>query len=252
MLLRPAARGIEVFMLRRSAGSAFGADAYVFPGGTLEEQDFDLVDRAAGADEARIRALFRAQVPEELPVEETALGEREKRALSITALRELFEECGVLFACDEQRRPVAEWDASDPDRARLHIGELRFSQILEARNWIADVRPLELFSHWITPKGEPHRYNVYFFVARAPAGQHPVADAFETHDGIWISPAQALEDHANGKLALMYPTRKHLERLCAFDDVAALLEFAKHKPVLTIRVSQENDYALPATLEGAW
>jgi 8-oxo-dGTP pyrophosphatase MutT (NUDIX family) len=252
MLLRPAAREFEVFMLRRSAGSAFGADAYVFPGGTLEEQDFAAIDRAVGADEARIRELFRSRTSAALPVDDVVTGKREKRALPLTALRELFEECGVLFACDERGEPIAEWDANDPDRARLHRGEISFAQMLEGRKWIADVRPLELFSHWITPKDEPRRYDVYFFVARTPAGQHPVADAAETHDGLWIAPSRALERHAGANLALMYPTRKHLERLSEFDEVSSVLKFAKTKPIVTISVSQENDYAVPAALENAW
>lgn len=252
MLLRPAACGIEVFMLRRSARSTFGADAYVFPGGTLDEQDFDAVGCAVGADAPRIDALFRSRASDALPLDQPPLGEREKRALPITALRELFEESGVLFACTQRCDPITEWGAGDPDRARLRSGEIRFVQFLESRNWLADVRPLELFSHWITPKSEPRRYNVSFFVARVPSGQHPVADAAETHDGIWISPARALNEHAKGRFALMYPTRKHLERLGAFGDVDSVMEFARSKPILSVLISEENDFSLPAALEGVW
>lgn len=252
MLLRTAGAGIEVFMLRRSAQSAFGPDAYVFPGGTLEDQDFEAADRAIGADDERMAALFRSSVPQTLPVDQTALTERERRGVTLAALRELFEECGVLFACDERHQPIAEWDADDPGRAQLRNGELRFAQLLATRAWTADVRPLELFSHWITPKGEPRRYNVYFFAAQAPAGQHPVADAAETHDGIWIAPSQALENYAKGTLALMYPTRKHLERLAGFNDVAAVMKFARNKPIVTIQVSPESDYVVPGMLEGKW
>lgn len=177
MLVRSAAGGIEVFMLRRSPGSTFAPDAYVFPGGTLEPQD--------ASDFVR------------------------------TAIRELFEECGVL---------------------------------------IADPHQLVPFSHWITPESEPRRYDVHFFVAALPDGQRPAADAAETHDGIWIAPADALARSAAGALHVLYPTRKHLERLRDFDTVEALLAFARTKPIFTILPSgtQEEGFALPSELEGAW
>ena len=75
---------------------------------------------------------------------------------------------------------------------------------------------LALFSHWITPPIEPRRYNTHFFFAIAPPSQDPLADAHETHDGIWIALAEALERYAQGTMHLVYPTIKHLERLCAF------------------------------------
>jgi 8-oxo-dGTP pyrophosphatase MutT (NUDIX family) len=231
MLVRPAAAGIEVFMLRRSRESAFAPDAYVFPGGTLETQDLDERTAVVGLDAARCGA-----------------------GLVIAALRELFEECGVLFACRPDRTSIIEWDARDPDRERLRSGKVSFARLLDERGWLADARPLHLFSHWITPASESRRYDVHFFVAAMPSGQKPVADAAETHDGIWIAPADALTRAANGELFVLYPTRKHLERLSAFDRVEALLKFARAKPIITILPTgtQEDGFVLPPELEDAW
>lgn len=109
------------------------------------------------------------------------------------------------------------------------------------------------FSHWITPPSEPRRYDTHFFFAEAPADQVARADAYETHDGIWISPAEALQRHRDGVLHLVYPTIKHLERLLAFtslDDVAA---FARTKTIHTICPADAGDsFEIPVELEDAW
>lgn len=194
MLLREAASRIEVFMLRRSSESAFLPDAYVFPGGALDDADGANAERLRGIDEARMH-------------DDCTLDRRTQRALLATAVREVFEECGVLFT---------------------------------------NVRSLVLFSHWVTPESETRRFNVHFFLARIPPGQHPVADARETHDGMWIAPEAALERGDRGSLLLIYPTRKHLDRIARFDKVERLLEFARAKPIVTVFAP------IAASLEGAW
>jgi recombination protein RecT len=112
----------------------------------------------------------------------------------------------------------------------------------------------ELFSHWITPLRIAPRYDVYFFVARIPAGQRAVADATETHDGVWIAPAQALARAEAGTMHVVYPTRMHLARLRAFRTVEALLAFARTKPVVTVLPDgdEREGFALPAGLEDSW
>ncbi|MHB8432864.1 MAG: NUDIX hydrolase [Candidatus Tyrphobacter sp.] len=204
MLVREAgARGIEVFMLRRSEKSAFAPNVYVFPGGTV-----DATDRDAGArtSHEELRRLFRMDSP---PGRELQAG------LVAAARRELLEEAGV-------RLPGAE--------------------------------PLELFSRWITPTAITPRYDVFFFVARMPEGQTPVADATETHDGLWLTPADALARSDAGDLRVIYPTRKHLERLRGFPGVAELLAFARTKPILTVLAegTERDGFALPRALEGGW
>ena len=139
------------------------------------------------------------------------------------------------------------------ERIAVRSGALPFADFLTAHGWYADARALSLFSHWITPPSEPRRYNTHFFFARAPADQAALADAAETHDGLWISPAEALDRRQNGSLHLVYPTIKHLERLAAFDSVDAALEFARRKSVLTIMPKEtDDDFEIPASLENAW
>jgi 8-oxo-dGTP pyrophosphatase MutT (NUDIX family) len=142
-----------------------------------------------------------------------AAAPRDAHALVRAAVRELFEEAGIT----------------------VDAGTLRF------------------FSHWVTPPGEPRRFDTYFFVAAAPPDAIGVADSVETHDARWLTPAQALEAARAGALLLFFPTIKHLERLAAFDDLDALLAFAREKPVVTIRPDQPATQAeLPGTLEGRW
>lgn len=202
ILVRAGARGaVEVFMLRRSARSAFAPNVYVFPGGTVNESD---AHQAAAPRE--LSRLFRMASPP--PAELQA-------SLVAAARRELHEEAGV----------------------RLEDG------------W-----PLELFSHWITPLSISPRYDVYFFVAAIPEGQEAVADANETHDGVWLTPGNALARAENGSFSIIYPTRKHLERLAQFRSVDELLAFARTKPVRTVlaRGSEAEGFALAADLEDAW
>jgi 8-oxo-dGTP pyrophosphatase MutT (NUDIX family) len=131
---------------------------------------------------------------------------------------------------------------------RAAIRELR-----EEASITIDPRDLHLFSHWITPPSERRRYNTYFFIARAPAGQEGVADAIETHDAQWIDPGRALERDP-GDFSLVYPTIKHLERLAAFRNADEAIAFAQTKPIVTIMPagSREDGFAMPAPLEGSW
>jgi 8-oxo-dGTP pyrophosphatase MutT (NUDIX family) len=250
---------MEVYLTRRSARSAFAPDAFVFPGGTIEPQDAspDARARTIGLEPDRLRQEFRATVSPALASSEPAVDGDTARALLVTALRELFEEAGVLIACGPSETPIAtdgvDWEAVSAARVAVRQGELTFADFLRAHDWFADARALTLFSHWITPPTEPRRYNTHFFFAVAPPNQAPLADAHETHDGIWIVPARALELHRAGTLHLVYPTIKHLERLSSFDSVEAALRYARTKPVLTIMPTLgEDDFKIPRALENAW
>ncbi len=228
--------GIEVFMLRRSAQSAFAPGAYVFPGGTVDAEDRSKRAhyQTRGIEKERLRRLFRMKEPPE---------ESLQASLVVTALRELFEESGILFASDGAAR-VVDWEKEH--RA--------FLTLLEERGWTADATPLELFSHWMTPQSVIPKYDVYFFVAELPRGQTAVADAFETHDGVWIAPADAVARSAASQFSVIYPTRKHLERLCGFRSVHELLEFARTKRILTVRADGDDasGFSVSGEIENAW
>jgi 8-oxo-dGTP pyrophosphatase MutT (NUDIX family) len=248
---------LEVYLTRRSARSAFAPDAFVFPGGTTETQDAapEAQARTLGLQPERLRKEFRAAISPALASSEPAIDEATAASLLVAALRELFEEAGLLLACDSSRRPVtaAEWEQLSAQRDAVSKGKLTFADFLTSHDWYADARALTLFSHWITPAGEPRRYNTHFFFAVAPPNQAAQADAHETHDGIWIAPLRALELHREGTLHLVYPTIKHLERLSSFACVDDALRYARTKAVLTIMPrANADDFAIPAALENAW
>lgn len=116
-----------------------------------------------------------------------------------------------------------------------------------------DPAALTPFSHWITPPSEPRRYDTHFFFAQAPADQVARADAFETHDGVWITPGHALQRYRERSLHLVYPTIKHLERLLAFSSIEDAAAFARTKTIHTICPADAGDsFAIPAELEDAW
>lgn len=264
ILARPAApprAGLELYMTRRSARSTFAPDAYVFPGGVLDpQQDCSAAMRAQtlGLDDARIRAAFaRASIPHELPSEVLPADAATAAGLYVAALRELFEEAGILIARTAGGTPVAAEvfsTAVQDERERIRSGQSTFAGFLQRLDWRADAGELTLFSHWITPPSEPRRYDTHFFFAVAPPEQAGHADAYETHDGLWIAPGAALERFAHGSFHLVYPTIKHLERLAPFVSADAARTFARSKPILTILpwTSTSGGFSMPESLENAW
>lgn len=263
MLVRPAdGEGLEVFMLRRSEASHFVPDVYVFPGGTLDASDCSerALTRARGVDDANIRRQYRAQPAPAFPAPFGTPPRREAAGLLVAAVRELYEEAGVLLACDERGAPLSDRDLA-AHRHELHEartlvqrGELPFAELLERIGVYANAGALTLFSQWITPPPFPRRYDAHFFLAEASPDQAAAADAFETHDGVWTSPKDALERCEAGTFRMVYPTIKHVERLAEFDDVRELFTFARTKTIYSImpETPAEREFSMPAELEYAW
>ena len=249
----------EVYLTRRSARSAFAPDAFVFPGGTIEAHDSSaaMQERAVGLTAERVNEEFRATVPPALSTSEPAVDADAGRALLVAAVRELFEEAGVLLACDASKHAVdmtaADMEAAADDRVALRSGELAFSEYLRRRDWFADTRTLTLFSHWITPRSEPRRYNTHFFFALAPPNQAAQADAYETHDGIWIPPSLALERYRNGRDASRLSDHQAPRASRPLRFLGQAQRYARSKPVLTIMPKDDDDeFAIPQVLENAW
>ena len=224
IFLRPASAGYEVLMVRRSARAKFVPDMYVFPGGG--------VDAADAAPEAAARLYGAEQLGAEA-------------APAFAAVRESYEEVGLLLACSANGEPV---DAATADlaaaRARL-AGEadLDFAGLLETLGLYADARTMLYFSRWITPEREPIRYDTHFFLALAPPGQDAEADDTETHDGVWVTPADALAQYEAGTFAMVFPTIKHLERLARFPSIEALFEHGRAHPVVAVMPKKFDDHS---------
>lgn len=214
-VVRDAAVGIEVLLLRRGASNDHARGAWVFPGGIVDARDPEFHDCCAGIDDATASA--RLNVP--------------SGGLNylIAALRECFEEAGLLYANDRDGRPVAltgelarqlgEW------RVPLNNHERSLGDMCRQYGLTLAADRLVYFSHWLTPLGPPKRWDTRFFLAEAPAGQEATHDDTEMVEQLWISPADAL---ARGDaLPLLNPTRFTLETIQRFDTVAALLAWAR-------------------------
>jgi 8-oxo-dGTP pyrophosphatase MutT (NUDIX family) len=262
MLVRPADGAFEVFMLRRSETSHFVPDVYVFPGGTVDKADLsrEALARACGVDGESLTAQFRAQIEPSFPAPLASPQPHEAAAVLIAGLRELYEEAGVLLACDADGTPLSDADLAPhrdylhAARTRVQAGELTFTDVLAEAHAFANAHALALFSQWITPPAFSRRYNAHFFVAKASPDQAAVADAFETHDGVWIAPTQALDRWKSGDFRMVYPTIKHVERLAQFHDVDSLMHFTRNKPIYSIMpdVPAEREFSMPPHLEFAW
>ncbi len=219
MLVREEAGGLAVFMARRSSQSSFVPDAYVFPGGGV-----DAADREP-------ELLARLVGPPVRPAPEFA----------IAALRELFEEAGVLIASDAEGRPAA----LDPSRlaalrAERHAG-VPLAALLERERLYLNGGELTHYSNWITPLSEPRRFDVHFYLAPAPLDQFASVDAVEVHDGAWFAPREALDRAERGELTIIFPTRKHLERLAAFSSLEALLAHGRARAVGPVMPYERDD-----------
>jgi 8-oxo-dGTP pyrophosphatase MutT (NUDIX family) len=229
MLLRPDAAGFAVYMLRRSARSRFVPDAYVFPGGAVDE-----ADRRLAASHG-VRGSAGPSSPE----------------LAVAALREMFEEAGILLAVARDGTP-APLDAAALAGLRAELlGGAGLEEMLERHGLALDAGALTYYSNWITPVSEPIRFNAHFFVARAPDDQIAAADAVEVHDGIWITPSEALARADRGEMTIIFPTRMHLQRLAAQPDVDAMLAHARARHVRPVMPVEREDgqFAFAADIE---
>ncbi|MCE5263140.1 MAG: NUDIX hydrolase [Deltaproteobacteria bacterium] len=232
ILLRECGEGpYELFLMRRGRNQAFMGGAYVFPGGRLDEADADpeLMTCLGGFRAADARRLL--QEPD--LTDAVALG------LFVAAIRETFEEAGVLLARDSDGNTV---DLSAPERAdrfagyRLELHEKRMTLQEMARKEELCFAPdlLMPYAHWITPQVETRRFDTRFFLAKLPAGQEPVHDRIELTDSRWTTPDLALAEHAAGRIVLMPPTLKTVEELWTFPDAEGLMAATRSKPIPTI------------------
>lgn len=218
ILMRDGAAGPEVFMVVRHHAIDFASGALVFPGGRLEE-----ADRALAADPVLC--------PSDAGVVGAAL------ALRVGAIRETFEECGVLLA-----RPEGSDALVDAGRLRTIASAQApgrqdadgFAALLRAERLVLATDLLTPFAHWITPVTYRKRYDTLFLMVRAPDDQLGVHDGSETIDSVWIRPADAIEQAAAGRYKLVFATLLNLQKLARHASVALALEAARTTRLVTV------------------
>ena len=196
LLLRDTAHGIEVLMTRRSMTASFAPGAYVFPGGGIDAADAQ--SHAQSTRRAGQSALHLTQ--------------------AIAAIRESFEELGVLLARHADGSHPSTADIAALDR------QAPFAAQCAARGLVLAGADVFVLAHWITDRDLPRRFDVPFLVARMPEGQEPVADESEQFEPCWVRPADALARHADGGFFIIFPTIRTLERLQAYPTVDAVLQ----------------------------
>lgn len=248
MLVRDSASGLEVFMVRRVVQSEFMPDVYVFPGGAVQPDDL-AAEREAGI--CREVAASEAD-----PAGRTALGVGVRAA----ALRELFEEAGVLLAYQGERMlAVNESNLERFAAYRQAFNERRGSlvEMARAEGLALATDRLHYFAHWVTPEGMPKRFDTHFFVTTAPAEQEAAHDRLETSEGLWIAPGEALARAERDEFPIVFATIHQLHDLAAFGSVSELLQASATTPVRThapILVERDGQFHvhLPGDADNLW
>jgi 8-oxo-dGTP pyrophosphatase MutT (NUDIX family) len=235
MLLRPAAAqdgsGIEVYMLRRRRSMSFAAGFYAYPGGSVDSRDADTEISWTGPGVAQW-ADWLGATPELA------------RGLVCAAVRETFEESGVLLAgTSEHEEAVPAQEVLEPDRLALLDRSLSLAGLLAKHNLVLRSGLLKPWARWITPELEGRRYDTRFFAAVLPEGQHPWEIRDEADELAWLRPATVLAAAANGEAALMPPTAVTLSELAACTDPAAALATPRHIIPLRPQIRLEDDQA---------
>jgi len=226
MLLRDTTtgQGIEVFMVRRVIQSDFMPDVYVFPGGSVSQDD-----RAAELVEGVCRHAEPSVVD---PEGHTAPGSGVRAA----AIRELFEEAGILLAYRAER--LLEFAEHEVEhfytyRKAFHERQGSLVKMAHEEHLVLATDLLNYFAHWITPEGMPKRFDTHFFLTTAPIEQQAAHDRLETSEGVWISPTEALARFERKEFPLVFATIHQLRELAVFGSVKEALEATAMKHVLT-------------------
>jgi 8-oxo-dGTP pyrophosphatase MutT (NUDIX family) len=218
LILRDTPQGMEVLMVVRHHEVDFMSGALVFPGGKLAKGDEDP------------RVCTRCSGVENLPFEEVAL--------RVAAIREVFEESGILLA--RERGAAALLGAAratrlaERYRQQLGSGTMGIADLLEAEDLVLACEELVPYARWITPTFVPKRFDTYFYLAAAPAEQIALHDGREMVEAQWIRPADALADQASGKRKIVTATLLNLRKLNRSSTVSAAMEAALARPFITV------------------
>jgi 8-oxo-dGTP pyrophosphatase MutT (NUDIX family) len=204
IILRPTGRDIQLLMLRRTAAMKFAPGAYVYPGGSVDPADYGTDIGWYGPSPGDFGARLGASA-------EVA------RALVCAAVRETFEESGVLLAGHPDGGPLVplsgpSWAA---DRMAVASGTVPLAELLTRRGLVIRADLLVPWARWITPDGEPRRFDARFFAAALPDGQEAVGHEAETDHVVWLRPADAIDSAKQGTMSLLPPTAATLHEFAA-------------------------------------
>ena len=219
ILLRPGeTRGFEVFLTRRPDGMPFLGGMYCYPGGTVSKEDCRaaMVSRTVGRTPKEARRIIGA-----------AFTPTQAIGLWVAAVREVFEEVGVLLAADSAGAKMS----MSPERAGRSIQHhhdvsekrLSFSALLEREQLYCDLASLSHFSSWQTPAQFAIRFDTRFFLAALPQGQIPLATSYEVAHSVWLTPDRAMQLFTRGELPMIFPTFASLRTLADFDTLESVL-----------------------------
>jgi 8-oxo-dGTP pyrophosphatase MutT (NUDIX family) len=210
---------IEVFMMVRHYEIDFNSGALVFPGGSVDKGDQEIIARPelySGGEGLEAAAL----------------------SFRIAAIRETFEESGILLA-----RPKGSKALIDPKRAseiealtraELCDNKTSFLKVLTEHALVLALEELVPYAHWITPEGMPKRFDTWFFLAAAPPEQAGAHDGKESTDSIWVSPREALAGGESGRFKLPFPTTRNLIKLGKQPNVQAALDDSRRQSIVTV------------------
>jgi len=212
LIVRDGERGLEVFMVKRHRQIDFASGALVFPGGAVDAAD------------------SRVPAPGDYSVRE--------RAMRVAAIRETFEESGVLLA---RELGGSDWVSGERAAALGHAAAgLGFAELVERERLELGLDALTPFAHWITPESMPKRFDTQFYIVAAPADQHARHDGHESVDSVWIEPTRALEQAAKGVYTIVPATRLNVEMLARSADVAQALAAAAAREIVTVQPVAER------------
>jgi 8-oxo-dGTP pyrophosphatase MutT (NUDIX family) len=221
---------IEVFMMVRHYEIDFNSGALVFPGGSVDKGDKEIIENPAlysggeGLDEGAL-------------------------SFRIAAIRETFEESGILLARPRETKALVDakraGEIEAARRASLCEGKTTFVKVLTDNGLLLALDELVPYAHWITPEGMPKRFDTWFFLAAAPPEQLGAHDGKESTDSIWVSPRKALEGGESGRFKLPFPTTRNLIKLGKQASVKAALDDSRGKNVVTVMPSPRR--TTPAT-----
>ncbi len=215
LMLRDGSDGLEVFMVVRHHQIDFASGALVFPGGKVASGDDAVRSQCTGVD---------------------GLNDVELE-LRVGAIREAFEECGILLARPKGQDVLISGDRLaelEHYREPLAKGKMTIKEFLDREELVLACELLQQFAHWITPENMPKRFDTHFYLAVAPADHVALHDGHESVDSVWIKPQTALAEAVEGKRTIIFPTRLNIEMLGESDSVDNAMEMARQRDIVTV------------------